>query len=81
MRDRKQLYVLLGVAAWVTLVVAFFLFEGAQGYGCHETAPLDLAYLLCNTYIYLGAWFMFFLFALPGLLLLGCILLWWFGKK
>ncbi|HUU15124.1 MAG TPA: hypothetical protein VM182_15655 [Terriglobia bacterium] len=65
MRDRRQLYVLLGMAAWLT--VAAWFAHRVPVYGGYISMDFGKFMVRMVTY------------SMPALLF-GGILLWWFGK-
>ncbi len=67
MRNRKQLYVLLATAAWVSIVFLRFYSDYRPGNTEFDASVGSLVF---------GA----IAFSLPALLF-AAILLWWFGKK
>lgn len=75
-RDRKKFYVLLGMAAWISLVAIFVAYME----GLTEISVDSPLLWLWEAYPRGDPWFSFFALSIPGLAF-GTCLFWWFHKE
>jgi hypothetical protein len=89
MRDRRQLYVVLSMAAWISSAAALVLYATANPIqaNCLEsvlsldcTSPPGALRMLLDNVVATGQpWFSFLALCTPGLVF-GFTFLWWFSK-